>query len=403
MSPAKPQEPPRYTLKGTRFDMRTAAVAAMLPAVRFQFIRAFLKALSAEINEDRMRLVARWSLDDELKDLRKLCRTPTGDYLRQDESRGTRDVLMFNAPGRSHVEHTAHVNWRMETSEGHLETQIRTGDRRLVERINRFLTAANKDIFREREGFLPGLFWYLKTHFALSGAFPPFHARLIAERYLPKFGDCIVVDPCAGHGGRLLGVLCAKRSDGIRYVGTDPNRRNQAAYKTLTERVTKHLTPRDVKGPRSAKVFPTPFEDWVEKREARALYGKVDLVLTSPPYFSQEKYDPKSNRQAAARYVTYTAWRKHFLHPLIQGAARLLKPGGVFVLNIADVAQKGRVFRLEKNSVDHAVLAAGLVLEDTLKLAMPVRPGGQKQALRHEIRVGGKRWKYEPVFVLRKV
>jgi hypothetical protein len=74
----------------------------------------------------------------------------------------------------------------------------------------------------------------------------------------------------------------------------------------------------------------------------------------------------------------------------------------VFVLNIADVAQKGRVFRLEKNSVDHATLAAGLVVEDTLKLAMPVRPGGQKQALRHEIRVDGNRWKYEPVFLFRK-
>jgi len=402
MSPAKRNEPPTYTLEGTRFDIRTEAVSAMPPAARFQFIRAFLKALSGEISQDRMRLVSRYSCDAEMRDLRRMCRTPTGEYLRQDETRGTRDVLMFGAPGRSHLEHTAHVNWRMETSEGHLETQIKTGDKRLVERINRYLTAANKHDFRERDEFLPGLFKYLKTHFALSGGFPPFHARLIAERFLPESGDCIVVDPCAGHGGRLLGVLSAKRSDGIRYIGTDPNRRNQPAYKTLAERVTKHLAPRDVKGKRSARVVPKPFEDWIETRDAKALYGRVDLVLTSPPYFSQEKYDPKSNRQSAARYVTYAEWRRRFLHPLIQGAARLLKPGGVFVLNIADVAQKGRVYRLEKNSVDHATLAAGLVLEDTLKLAMPVRPGGQKQALRHEIRVDGNRWKYEPVFVLRK-
>jgi len=45
---------------------------------------------------------------------------------------------------------------------------------------------------------------------------------------------------------------------------------------------------------------------------------------------------------------------------------------------------------------------AGFVLEDTLKLAMPARPGGQKLALRHEIRLGGYRWKYEPIFVLRR-
>lgn len=180
------------------------------------------------------------------------------------------------------------------------------------------------------------------------------------------------------------------------------SRQRTSGYKTLAERVTKHLAPRDVKGKRSARVVPKPFEDWIETKDAKALYGKVDLVLTSPPYFSQERYDPKSNKQSAARYVTYAEWRRRFLHPLIQGAARLLKPGGVFVLNIADVAQKGRIYRLEKNSVDHATLAAGLVLEDTLKLAMPVRPGGQKQALRHEIRVDGSRWKYEPVFCLKK-
>ena len=157
-----------------------------------------------------------------------------------------------------------------------------------------------------------------------------------------------------------------------------------------------------MKGTRSAKVYPLPFEDWVASDAAKALYGRVDLVMTSPPDFSQERYDPKSNRQAAGRYRTYAEWRKRFLHPLIQGASRLLKPGGVFVLNIADVAQKGRIYRLEKNSVDHATIAAGFVLEDTLKLAMPVRPGGQSLALRHEIRVDGKRWKYEPVFVFRR-
>ena len=65
------------------------------------------------------------------------------------------------------------------------------------------------------------------------------------------------------------------------------------------------------------------------------------------------------------------------VRPLIQGAERLLKPGGVFVPNIANVAQKGRIHCLEKNSVNHATVAAGSVLEETLKLAMPVRAGGR--------------------------
>jgi tRNA1(Val) A37 N6-methylase TrmN6 len=400
---AASRDEPLYPLEGTRFDLLTEAVAAMPPKDRFRFIREFLKALSAEIKQDQMRLMPHVPFKNEMRDLRRLCRTPTSEYLRFDEARGRRDVLMSGAPGRSHVEHTAHVSWRMETNEGHLETLIKKQDRRLVERINRFLTADNKHEFRKaREQFIPALFAYLKTQFAVSGAFPPFHARLLVERFLPASGQCIVVDPCAGFGGRLLGTLCANRIDAISYIGTDPNQRNQPAYKTLEERVTKYLSPRDVKGRRSAEVYPQPFEDWIETDAAKRLYGSVSLVITSPPYYAQEKYDPKSNKQSAGRYATYSEWRKSFLHPLIQGASRLLKPGGVFVLNIADVAQKSRVYRLEKNSVDHATIAAGFALEDTLKLAMPVRPGGQSLALRHEIRVDGKRWKYEPVFILRK-
>jgi tRNA1(Val) A37 N6-methylase TrmN6 len=399
---ATSRDEPLYPLEGTHFDLPTEVVAAMPPKERFRFIRDFLKALSAEIASDTMRLSSRVPFKNEMRDLRRLCRTPTGEYLRLDETRGKRDVLMFGAPGRSHVEHTAHVSWRMETNEGNLESLIRRQDKRLVERMNRFLTADSKRTFREtRRQFIPGLFAYLKTHFAVSGAFPPFHARLLAERYLSETGDHIVVDPCAGHGGRLLGVLSAKRLGRIDYIGTDPNRRNQAAYRTLEERVTKFLR-RDVPGERSAKVYPKAFEDWIETDVAKRLFGRASLVMTSPPYYAQEKYDPKSNRQSAGRYRTYAEWRKNFLHPLIGGASRLLKPGGVFVLNIADVAQKGRVYRLEKNSIDHATRAAGFVLEDTLKLAMPVRPGGQKLALRHEIRVGDNRWKYEPVFVFRK-
>lgn len=394
---------PRYPLEGTRFDRETVDVAALATGERARYIRDLLRALAAEVSRDTMRLMARVPFKDEMRDLRRLCRTPTGDFLRMDETRGRRDVLMFGAPGRSHVEHTAHVSWRMETNEGFLEALIRDGDAKIAARIERLLTSPGKRTFREvRRQFLPCLYAYLKTHFAVSGAFPPFHARLLAERYLPATGDCIVVDPCAGHGGRLLGVLCAKRPDAIRYVGVDPNRRNQQAYRTLAERVTSYLAPRDVKGERSAKVYPLPFEDWLETDAAQRLCGRVSLVVTSPPYYAQEKYNPKSTGQSASRYATYPLWRKQFLHPMIQGAAALLAPGGVFVLNIADVATRGRVYPLEKNSIDHATRAAGFVLEDTLKLAMPVRPGGQGLDLRHAIVVDGTRWKYEPVFAFRK-
>jgi tRNA1(Val) A37 N6-methylase TrmN6 len=279
-----------------------------------------------------------------------------------------------------------------------LSEQISKKDQRLIDKLDKLFDPNEKS----KRGFRKSNRSAVQTALAFiqfdkgSGtAFPPFHARYLADRYLPKEGKGIVVDPCAGWGGRLLGTLCVPRTGHVRYVGIDPERRNQHAYEGLTRRVNVWLK-REVSGNRSAKVFVKPFEDWIGTATARRLYGKVDLVMTSPPYFGAENYNPQGKTQSANRYRTYDLWREGFYRPLVEGAFRLLKPNGIFVLNIASVQEAPRLER------DARALAAkaGFLGEEFFKLAMSSRPGAAGK--RHVVEVDGTLYKHEPVFVFRK-
>lgn len=123
----------------------------------------------------------------------------------------------------------------------------------------------------------------------------------------------------------------------------------------------------------------------------------VDLVLTSPPYFSAEVYNTTNAKQSANRYRTYEEWRENFYRVLIQGAYDLLKPGGTFVLNIANVASSNYLER------DARVLAseAGFKNAGFYKLAMSIVPG-TRTGIRHRVVVDGAEFKHEPCFVFCK-
>ena len=84
---------------------------------------------------------------------------------------------------------------------------------------------------------------------------------------------------------------------------------------------------------------------------------------------------------------------------MVEGAYKLLKPGGVFVLNIADVKEAPKLER------DARKLAyeAGFASAGFYKLAMSIGPTLRKaKSIRHVLVVNGKQFKYEPVFVFRK-
>jgi tRNA1(Val) A37 N6-methylase TrmN6 len=233
-------------------------------------------------------------------------------------------------------------------------------------------------------------------NYGVGTAFPPFHARFFAETFLPDDADCLVVDPCAGWGGRLLGIQSVSRSRHVHYVGVDPEKRLRETHAGIQRRIDNFLD-RDIKGTRSSKVFYQPFEKWITTVSAAKMFSKVDLVFTSPPYFSAEIYNTGNKRQSANSYPDYDVWREKFYRALVQGAYDLLKPGGYFVLNIANVASAKYLER------DARLLAKDVGFKNVgfYKLAMSVTPG-TKNTVRHSIQVDKKLFKYEPCFCFQK-
>lgn len=427
-----------YPLKGSPFDVSSQQAYALTPDARVQFVAGLLRALRKEDQRGRLRLKKTPKFRDEMRELRRLVRWRPDTHLALDERTWTRNVLSRPSPAHStHTTHAAAAMVQMGTSFGHLPTKLKhavawlddhdTATRRLTAaqyeryrrakqvpelftRIYRLLDVddATKRAYRfYTHEVLRDIYGHLLQHYNLRSAFPPYHARFLVDYYAPKTGPVVVLDPCAGWGGRLLGTLAIPRTDPVRYVGVDPNRDVQTAYERLTYRITHYLRQEKTLGVRDAHVSPLPFEDWLTTKEAAALRGTVDVAITSPPYgiateiYQLEEDTPTHKKtQSANRYTTYEAWIDGFLRPMCDGVAAMLKPNGVFILNIANVRAKAP--RLE----DHAnalLRDAGLVRQkDLWKLAMARAVGTQANDPKHTAVVDGVPYRYEPCFVWRK-
>jgi hypothetical protein len=343
-----------------------------------------------------MALSRRCSHEEEYRDLARLLAMRPDTFLRVDERTHTRDVLMVGGPGRIHAHWTRHHRWRVGTSFGDLQNDIVNEPTKVRARIEALFDPddQSKQTYRGRARALDVLMAHFRQHYNVATTFPPCHARFLVDRYLPREGQALVFDPCAGWGGRLVGALTVPRASDVSYVGVDPNALNQDAYHRLMTSVA-HAR-QQLPGQRNAHVSVAAFEDWINSSAAIPLMQKADVVLTSPPYHGQERYSA-SRDQSANRYPDYPAWRERFFTVLIDGAHRLLRPGGVFVLNVADVQGAP----LERDAIAIA-REIGFVPDGYFKLAMNITPGTKSCAPRHWVKVDGRRWKFEPVFTWRK-
>jgi hypothetical protein len=416
-------------LFGSEWDIATEEALVFSAEERHEYLVSLLTEIHRLMRRKQgVTLKRRMPFGKEMAALRRLVRTPThpdnNDYLKSDDIHTHRNALMTKTPAHSEHTHWAqHAMWRMVTKQGDLRKDVARAVREaknppkpsakkrkksLMDRLDDLLDGkkTSKAQYRSAERALLMLYSYLQTQYNLRTAFPPFHAKFFADRYLPHDRDSIVVDPCAGWGGRLIGTLCVKRSHRVSYYATDPNERLQDAYAGLTRRATIWLK-RDIKARRSAKVFPRSFEKWIRTKAARRLFGKVDLVMTSPPYFSAEVYDT-SQKQSANQYETYDEWCEKFYRQLIQGAFDLLRPGGMLVLNVANV-QEARGLERDGRRI---AKECGFKWHEYFRLLMPKTVGTRKdgnarptKAKRstartrraHETWVGGRPFKHEPV------
>ncbi len=175
--------------------------------------------------------------------------------------------------------------------------------------------------------------------------FRPCFAKAVVTSLCPEGG--LVLDPCAGYGGRAVGTL----STGRHYVGCDPHPQAINAYGSMSQLLGLPFTFQGC-----------PFED-VELGDLQA-----DLVFTSPPYFSVERYSEDST-QSWVRYRSWATWLEGFLEPLIRKSWEHLRPGGVMAINTKNVRMGRQVYPIAQELQDRAQ-RLGFRLEDTWSIPL---------------------------------
>ena len=151
--------------------------------------------------------------------------------------------------------------------------------------------------------------------------FRPTAAKAVYE-YFSRPNDS-VLDFSAGYGGRLLGCLPLARS----YVGIDPCTAQVNGLRAMLAKLRSLLPTQS-----TAEIVHACAEDYITTLPSE----HFALVFSSPPYFDRERYSLEVS-QSYIRYPSYDQWLQHFLKPIIAEAARVLRPGGYFIINVADV------------------------------------------------------------------
>jgi len=199
--------------------------------------------------------------------------------------------------------------------------------------------------------------------------FRPLVARAIIDRFSMPGGD--VLDFCAGFGGRLLGSLTLKR----HYIGVDASCLQVNGSKNMLKALRRISLG-------SAELHHASAEDFLPSVPARS----VDLVFSSPPFFNTELYSEEPT-QSTQRYPSYREWAHLFLKVVILEAHRIARPGGFFVINVAD----SRKFQVRTDTLRFAIPVFGM--PKTIRLVMHSRP--LQRATGIEI------FRWEPVFVFK--
>lgn len=144
----------------------------------------------------------------------------------------------------------------------------------------------------------------------------PQMAKLICDYYKPK----VVLDPCAGWGGRMLGVVAS----GANYIAFEPNTKT---YNNL-QRLIDFLGIKD-------KV--TIICDDAMNMDNYDI-SNVDLIITSPPYFDLEVYTNEAT-QSITKHTNYKDWSEYFLLGIIEKCNSKLNIDGVSCWNVGKVGK----------------------------------------------------------------
>jgi hypothetical protein len=143
-----------------------------------------------------------------------------------------------------------------------------------------------------------------------------------------------MLDPSSGWGDRLLGAAAA----GIKkYIGFDPNPRLADCYKEMIDKFT--TSDQDF----SVRTEPFKWDSDI---------GKVNVALTSPPYFNYEEYvlpgGIGEEEQSIGKYPKYEDWKDKMYVPYITDMYNAVISGGWIIVYIEDYVLENKFYPLRK-------------------------------------------------------
>lgn len=145
-----------------------------------------------------------------------------------------------------------------------------------------------------------------------------------------------ILDPSGGWGCRMLtAIACGDYVS--QYDCYDPREELKEPYQKIIETLDYQ---------KKCRFFIEPFET------AEVPYGYYDLVVTSPPYFDLEVYGKGKNQSIAKGRDDYPDWLEKFYYPYLKNAAFAVRSGGKIIIYISDYSSKGKLFDLEKATLD---------------------------------------------------
>jgi len=162
--------------------------------------------------------------------------------------------------------------------------------------------------------------------------------RLVASMQNISTKQIKVLDPSAGWGDRLIGALACEV---VQYHGYDPNSGLQKGYNNILSTLSPSLLspkPQQLEQSKVSKVsigdnyrvIPKGFED------AKITIGGYNLVLTSPPFFSLERY-PGEGSNHIKDEPDYDKWVNGFYIKYLENAWKGVCLGGLLVIYIDNI------------------------------------------------------------------
>ncbi len=165
--------------------------------------------------------------------------------------------------------------------------------------------------------------WIRMIRSGYCNNFKPSAAKVIYDTNLSKGSK--VLDYASGYGGRILGAWSSVNVS--EYVGIEPNSETNANGHKFYEYLSDY-------GDNLSRfeLHKIGSEDFTIQRFPH-FKGYFDMAFSSPQYFNTEVYSTEET-QSCIKFNDYSNWVKGFLSPTINNCIDMLKPDGIFAINI---------------------------------------------------------------------